>query len=101
MPFRLNTAAATFSILMKSVSEGMSGVYKNIDDVLVVTESWGEHPATLKVAFEHINSAGLTTKPAKCKVAFNEVTFFTHRLGLGEIKPKAEHKAYLEYTTGA
>ena len=41
----------------------------------------------LDTVLTKIEEAGLTIKPSKCKVAFNEVTYLGHTVGNGQIKP--------------
>lgn len=53
---------------------------------MVVSDTWSKHLATLKLVFECTAREGLTLKPVKCEVAFNEVTF----LGSGQIEAKPE-----------
>ncbi len=65
MPFGLTTAPSVFQRLMDEVLVGcteFARVY--IDDILVVSESWGLHLEHLKKLFVVLRDAGLTCKRA-------------------------------------
>ena len=67
MPFGLTNAPATFQRLMQSVLTGMSefcSVY--IDDVIVFSESVGEHTKHLQLIFDRLKKVGLKLHPLKC-----------------------------------
>lgn len=83
----IKTASAVFTRLMRLLLQGMNHAVHYIDDVLVATNNWEEHLATLRELFERIRSAGLTIKPQKCELGVTYVTFLGHRLGGGKIQP--------------
>lgn len=43
MPFRLKTAPAEFTKLMRKLLGDVAGVWRDYDDVLVASETWKEH----------------------------------------------------------
>ncbi|KAM7309659.1 uncharacterized protein ISCGN_006655 [Ixodes scapularis] len=72
---------------MRKVLEGIPGVSHYFDDVLIASDEWEEHLATLREVFERIQRAGLTVRPSKCEIGFREITFLGHRIGQGEVAP--------------
>lgn len=83
MPFGIKTAPAVFTQLMRQVFAGMPDVVHYYDDVLVASENWEQHMASLDEAFERLQKAGLTARPKKCELGFSRVTFLGHEIGQG------------------
>lgn len=58
-----------------------------IDDVAIFSDTWEDHLKHVDIVLSKIENAGLTIKPSKCKIAYNEVTYLGHTIGNGHIKP--------------
>ena len=87
MPFGLINAPATFSRVMRLVLHGLPHVHNYIDDILIHTETWEEHMATLKALLCRLRQANLTAKPSKCQLCCPKVEFLGHVVGEGLLKP--------------
>lgn len=90
MPFGLKTASATFTKLMGILQGDIPDAHHYTDDVLVATDTWEEHVYALRSVFERLCDAGLTVKPKKCEVGFEEIGSLGYKLGLGQIAPNRE-----------
>lgn len=89
MPFGLQGAPATFQRLMNHVLRDLSefsAAY--LDDVVIFSQSSGEHMSQLQQVLQCIRVAGLTINLRKCAVAQKEVEYLGHVIGFGKIKPQ-------------
>lgn len=87
MPFGIKTAPAVFAKLMRRIVNGVPGVNHYYDDVLIASNTWEEHVASLRELFSRIEAAGLTVRPSKCEFGTAEIDFLGHRIGQGELAP--------------
>ena len=101
MPFGLVNSAATFNRMMRKRRRGLEKTDSYIDDVLLHSSDWEEHLLGLRKFFERVRSAGLTTRPSKCKVGFNNVDYLGYIVGEGEISPNPEKLFDIQNTTRA
>ena len=89
MAMGLKNASATFQRLMELVLSGLDTqtclVY--LDDLVIFSQTEGEHLKTLEAVFERIRAAGLKLKPKKCHIAKKEVTFLGHLVTEEGIRP--------------
>ncbi len=99
MPFGLTNAPAIFQRLMDEVLVNCSdftNVY--IDDILVVSRSWGVHLEHLRELFRTLKEAGLTCKIGKCEFGRKKMMFLGHEIGEGAIcVPEARVQALREH----
>src|SRR2546430_15478915 len=88
MPFGLTNAPATFQRTMQLVLGELfytiAPVY--IDDIIVHSETFGNHLNDLEQVFERIKGANLKLGPEKCKFCFGEIKFLGHIIGKDGIK---------------
>src|SRR6266480_1500917 len=88
MPFGLTNAPATFQRTMQLVLGELfytiAPVY--IDDIIVHSETFGNHLNDLEQVFERIKKANLKLGPEKCKFCFGEIKFLGHIIGKDGIK---------------
>ena len=85
MPFGLMNSGATFTKLMRKVTEGLEGVEHYIDDCLIHSKTWEEHLDKLRQFLGRVRQASLTVRPSKCQIAVRSVEFVGHNVGQGEI----------------
>lgn len=88
MPFGLTGAPATFQRMMDGMFEDVQDntmVY--IDDIAVDSPTWEEHLTQVETTLQRIQKAGLTLKPAKCKMAFHSCEYLGHQVGGGLVRP--------------
>ncbi|MEE4246960.1 MAG: pol polyprotein, partial [Kangiellaceae bacterium] len=82
MPFGLRNAPATFQRLMQLVLNGllweMCLVY--VDDVIVMGRNLEEHNERLRCVLTRLIDANLKLKPAKCRLAMNELNVLGYRV---------------------
>jgi hypothetical protein len=71
--------------VMRKLLEGMSDLDNYIDDCLVHTATWERHLAVVRELFERIRKAGMTIRPTKCEIGFQNLDFVGHEIGRGEI----------------
>ncbi len=99
MPFGLTNAPAIFQRLMDEVLVNCSdftNVY--IDDILVVSRSWGVHLEHLRELFRTLKEAGLTCMIGKCEFGRKKMMFLGHEIGEGAIcVPEARVQALREH----
>ena len=87
MPFGLVNAPATFSRLMRSLLRDIDHVDNYIDDILIHTPSLEEHFQTLNKVLRRLREAGLTARPSKCIVCYEQLQFLGHMVGKGQLAP--------------
>ncbi|KAK3746869.1 hypothetical protein QZH41_008128 [Actinostola sp. cb2023] len=85
MPFGLVNSGATFNRMMRKLLGGTVKVDNYVDDILVNTSSWEEHLTVLRDVLTRIKNAGLTIKPSKCQVGFEEIEYLGHKIGSGRV----------------
>ncbi len=75
MAFGMRNAPATFQRLMQKVLSGVKSCEAYLDDVVVYSDSWEEHLATLREIFARLSEASLTINLAKCEFCKAVVTY--------------------------
>ncbi|XP_062602901.1 uncharacterized protein LOC134264647 [Saccostrea cucullata] len=88
MPFGLVNAPATFSRLMRNLLHGMENVENFIDDIMVFTDTFAEHLSTLKILFTRLRDAGLTARPTKCFIGFEQIDCLGYLVNDQRLKPE-------------
>ena len=88
MPFGMVNSGATFQRLMDRVlarCEEFAQLY--VDEVLAKSVSWADHLRHLREMLTCLCSAGLTTKPRKCRVVTSKTPCLGHVAGNGSLRP--------------
>jgi transposase InsO family protein len=104
MPYGLCNAASTFQRLMSKVLWNVTQHYGNIilcyiDDILVATNTIGEHLERIREIFACLRKAGLKLKASKCTMFDKEITFLGRRIKDGNITPDPKRiEAVREWT---
>ena len=88
LPFGLSTAPATFARLMRMVLQGVDNVVSFFDDICIFSKTFDEHLKTLETVFNRLKLAGLTIKPSKMEMAFEQISFLGHVVGKGIVAPE-------------
>lgn len=80
MPFGLHSAGATFQRLLDKIIgvELEPKAFCYLDDLIVVSETFGEHVDTLKLVFRRLRDAGLKLNPEKCHFFKTELKYLGH-----------------------
>ncbi|XP_076032979.1 uncharacterized protein LOC143020443 [Oratosquilla oratoria] len=98
LPFGLRNAPATFQRLMNIVTAGLVGVHCHLDDLVVFSDSWGEHVDRPRALFAVLAAHSLTVNLAKSEFGHARITFLGHVVGKGEVQPiAAKITAILQY----
>ena len=79
-PFGLVNAPATFSRLMRKLLHGMTGVENFIDDIILFSDTWEEHLRTLTGLLSRLRNAGLTARPSKCFIGYDQLDCLGHSI---------------------
>ena len=88
MPFGAINSTATFNRLMRKAYGFLDNVDSFVDDMLVHDKSWKEHLDSLRQVFEATRNAGLTIRPKKSQIGFQDLEFLGHNIGKGKITPQ-------------
>ena len=82
MPFGLKVAPSTYSrfiaAALSSIAGGNISVY--LDDVLLASDSDGEHLERLRQLLQAYREAGLLINPSKTNLFWESIEFLGHRL---------------------
>ena len=104
MPFGLTNAPAVFQRLMQKVlsdlktDNGRDFAEVYIDDVLIFSETLGEHLQHIRLVLERLKKAGLKLKPAKCHFLRESVEYLGHLITPQGLKPNPKQvKAVVEF----
>jgi len=98
MAFGMRNAPATFQRLMNIVLGGVPQCNVYLDDIVVYSNDWESHVASLAIVFERLAKAALTLNLAKCDFARATVTYLGKQVGQGQVKPvDAKVAAVLAY----
>jgi len=88
LPFGLSNAPATFQRAISMILGGLKWksclVY--LDDIIVFSQSAGEHVEHLREVFTALRGAGVSLKAKKCHLFQEEVEYLGHIVGRGELK---------------
>ena len=69
-----------------------------LDDVVIFSNDWKDHMASLKIVFLRLAGASLTLNLAKCEFGKATVTYLGKQVGLGQVRPvDAKITAILSY----
>ena len=90
MPFGLVNAPASFSRMMRRLLNGLDGTVNYIDDILVYSDTWEQHMATLTELFRRLRNARLTARPSKCFIGQRDIEFLGHVIEHGKVSPRPE-----------
>ena len=80
MPFGLTSAPATFQRLMDRVLSDLlwHKVMVYLDDIIIYSETWQEHLATLDDVLRRLRAAGLKASPGKCEFGQTSMQYLGH-----------------------
>ena len=98
MAFGMRNAPATFQRLMQLVLGDVPCCNVYLDDVVVYSDTWADHLASLNVVFQRLVEASLTLNLAKCEFGKATVTYLGKQVGHGQVRPvDAKITAVLSY----
>ena len=89
MPFGLRGAPATFQRLMDQLIRGQeefAAAY--IDNIIVHSKLWTDHPGHVREVLQRIKEAGLTVKARKCQFGTDSCVYLGHKVGNGTVRPE-------------
>ncbi|CAM4537442.1 unnamed protein product [Lepidochelys kempii] len=89
LPFGLKGALAIFQHLVDQLLRGMeSFAVAYIDEICVFSQTGEDHVSQVKQVLDPLQEAGLTIKAEKYKVGLAEVSYLSHWVGNGCLKPE-------------
>ena len=93
LPFGLHNAPSVFSKLMMKLLTPINdgSLLHFMDDILIATTTWTEHVQVLERLLNRLQETGLTARPSKCKIGFEELDFLGHLLKEGIIMPQEKN----------
>ncbi|XP_076435072.1 uncharacterized protein LOC143274949 [Babylonia areolata] len=83
MPFGMKNSGATLKRGMRKLMGNMEGVVFYWDDILIHSETWGQHLDILREVFKRLSGAHLTARPSKCIIGADNIDFIGHSLQEG------------------
>ena len=90
LPFGLKNSAASFNRLMRLVLGDMEGVGCYVDDVCMFSVTWKDHMELITQVFRRLRKAGLTIRPSKCMIGYEDVEFVGHLIGVDTLTARRE-----------
>ncbi|TWW59234.1 Retrovirus-related Pol polyprotein from transposon 17.6 [Takifugu flavidus] len=87
MPFGLCNAPATFQRLVNKVLGDVPHCKAYLDDIVVYSDDWTSHMATLRNVFARLASASLTLNLPKCEFGRGSVLYLGQQVGGGQVRP--------------
>ena len=85
-PFGLVNSPATFKKMMRKLLLDAKDIEHYVDDIMAHTLTWEGHLAALRDLFLRVSKSGLTIRPSKCMIGFQEIDFVGHLVGNGKLE---------------
>jgi len=88
LPFGLSNAPATFQRAIDMILAGLKCkiCFEYLDDIIVFSQSAGEHVDHLREVFTALRGAGVSLKAKKCHLFQEEVEYLGHIVGRGQLQ---------------
>ena len=83
MPFGMVNSGSTFNRMIRKLLHGCEDAENYVDDILGHTKVWAPHLRMLRDVFSRVRDAGLTLRPSKCLIGFENISFTGHIVGNG------------------
>ena len=87
MPFGLVNSGATCVRAAKKILRDLENVGVYIDDIIIFTATWEDHPETVKKVLQQLEDHNLNIKPEKCSFGDSEIQFFGYKIKDGSHLP--------------
>ena len=84
-------SGATLTRAIRKLLRGMESVEHYVDDILVYTNTWDCHVATLRELLRRLAKAKFTFRPSKTVIGAETTSFVGHRVGCGTSAPLEEN----------
>ena len=93
MPFGLCNAPPTFQRLMQNCLGELNLTYCLIylDDVIIFSQTEGEHLERMRVVFDRLREHGLRVKPSKCDMFKTEINYLAHHVSKKGVLPSKKN----------
>jgi hypothetical protein len=88
MPFGLVNYPATFCRLMRKLLHGINNVDNFIDDIILAIDTWEKHLQVLTEVITRLRNAGLTARPSKCFIGYDQLNCLGHVIGGQRLHPE-------------
>lgn len=90
MAYGLRNAAQTFQRFIDEVLQGLTFVFKYIDDILIASKNMNEHIKHVEIVLKKLEEYGLRINVAKCNFGQSEIKFLGHMVTADGIAPLPE-----------
>lgn len=98
MAFGMWNAPATFQRPIQRVLSSVTNCKAYLDDMVVYSDTWGDHVTTLCEVLTRLAKALLTVNLAKCEFGKAVVTYLGKQVGQGEVHPvNAKVEAIMDF----
>lgn len=87
MTFGLCNAPATFQRLVNKVPGDVPNCRVYLDDIVVYTNDWADHLATLQEVFRRLSAASLTLNLSKCEFGKGTIIYLGQQVGGANVCP--------------
>lgn len=87
MPFGLCNAPATFQRLVNKVLRDVPHCKAYLDDIVIYSDDWNSHMATLRDVFKRLAEASLTLNLSKCEFGRGSLLYLGQQVGRGQVCP--------------
>ena len=87
MPFGMRNAPATFQRFVNQVTAEVEGYGACIEDVIIYSDNSTDHIKQIQTFFDKLKEAKLTINLAKSEFGCAQVSYLSHIVGQGEVKP--------------
>lgn len=90
LPFGIASAPEHFQNRMMKVTEGLEGVVRHMDNVLIWGSTQAEHDERVHAVLHRTQAAGITLNTAKCEFSKTTVKFLGNVLSADGVSPDQE-----------
>lgn len=90
MAFGLVGSSASFTRMMRRLLQNLEKVHNYIDDVLAHTQNWSQHFQALRAFFTRVREGGLTLRPTKSYVGYQQISYLGFILSELGLRPNPE-----------
>ena len=87
LPFGVKNAPSVFQRMMDSLIFDLKNVKVYLDDLVVFTDTWEDHMATLRELFRRLRETNLTINLVKTDFGFGTLQYLGFIIGCGHVAP--------------
>ncbi|CAM5127703.1 unnamed protein product [Eretmochelys imbricata] len=89
LPFSLKEVSVTYRCQTDQLLMGMENfTLAYIDNICAISQTWEDHVSQVIRGLSYLQDSGPTVKARKCKVGMAEVSYLSHKVESGCLKPE-------------